>query len=324
MNIPTKKTLYTLNEDAPIPQELISIFSEKGAIFVRSLVHLALDEDAPDLTAEGIFQASDTAEAFLVARENTFVVGLPLIPLIFSVLGLEKSVIPISYGLSAYGLLSYELLVEEGSFVQNEQKVARIQGSTSLILKLERVLLNLVTHMSGIANLTSEYVKELQGTGVKLLDTRKTTPGHRYLEKYAVRMGGAYNHRMDLSHMLMIKNNHIDAAGSIKDAVHSLREMYCPCPSIVVECRNKQEILESIAVKPERILLDNMDVNMLQNLLPLIPSSIEAEISGGVNISNIRELALSSQERPADYISVGRITHSAPIADFSLRISRNT
>ncbi|MBP3731346.1 MAG: nicotinate-nucleotide diphosphorylase (carboxylating), partial [Mailhella sp.] len=130
------------------------------------------------------------------------------------------------------------------------------------------------------------------------------------------------NHRMDLAELLMIKDNHIDAAGTITRAVSALRRCYSPCPPIEVECRGRQEVEEAVACAPDRILLDNMDSKMLGVVLPLIPASIEAEISGGVTLDNIRELALSSSVRPADFISVGRITHSAPSADFSMRIER--
>ena len=127
---------------------------------------------------------------------------------------------------------------------------------------------------------------------------------------------------MNLADMLMIKDNHIDAAGSITAAVEALRMRYHPCPPIEVECRNEAEVREAVACRPERILLDNMGTELLAEVLPLIPRDIEAEISGGVTLETIRELALSSRERPADFISVGRITHSAPSADFSMKIER--
>ena len=167
-------------------------------------------------------------------------------------------------------------------------------------------------------------LRELEGTGVRLLDTRKTLPGFRHLEKYAVRVAGGVNHRMNLWEMLMVKDNHIDAAGSITRAVASLREHFHPCPPIEVECRGAAEVREAVACRPARILLDNMGSAELRNVLPLIPPEIEAEISGGVTLENIRELALSSRERPADFISVGRLTHSAPSADFSMRMERRT
>jgi len=200
--------------------------------------------------------------------------------------------------------------------------VATLEGGTVLLLRAERVILNLVCHLSGVANLTRLYADQLEGTGVRLLDTRKTLPGHRHLEKYAVRVGGGHNHRLNLADMLMIKDNHADAAGSITAAMAALRDRYHPCPPIEVECRTEEEVLEAVACQPERILLDNMPIPLLARVLPLIPSAIEAEISGGVDLNSIRALALACPARPADFISVGRITHSAPVADFSMRMER--
>lgn len=283
-----------------------TIFGHEEALYIREIVRLALNEDKEDLTSQGIFAKNDMSVAKLISRQDTLVVGLPLIQIIFEILNEPSS--------------SYTVEVKEGDFVVAESLVATLTGTTILLLKAERVILNFITRMSGIANMTNAYVQKLEGTGVKLLDTRKTLPGHRYLDKYAVRMAGGENHRMHLAHMLMIKNNHADAAGSITDAVHKLRAAYTPCPPLIVECRDEKEVREAVLVNPDRILLDNMDINSLANNLPRIPKNIQAEISGGVTINNIRELALSSTIRPADYISVGRITHSAPIADFSLRI----
>ena len=287
------------------------IFGVTGAQHVRSIVRLALLEDEKDLTSDGIFSSSDMSEGKLIARENTCIVGLPLISLIFQELGV-KDVEQV-----------YKIHVKEGDYLKDNDIAVTFKSSTATLLKAERIILNFITHLSGIANLTKLFLKELEGTPVQLLDTRKTLPGHRYLDKYAVRTAGAKNHRIHLSDMLMVKNNHVDAAGSITCAVEKLRMTYTDtCPPIIVECRDKAEVLEAVSVHPNRILLDNMDTETLAQNLPLIPKSIEAEISGGVNIRTVRNLALSSSIRHADFISVGLITHSAPIADFSLRINR--
>ena len=292
-----------------IPADTAAILSEKASTFAADLICMALEEDGPDLTSLGIFTPQEAASAYIVAKQRTLVVGLPLISLVFSVIGMDPQ--------------DWRAEVTEGSLVEAGTVVARLQGHTIQLLKAERVILNLMTHLSGVANLTREYVEKLEGTGVRLLDTRKTLPGHRYLEKYAVRVAGGVNHRMNLADMLMIKDNHIDAAGSITKAVESLRNRYQPCPPIEVECRNAAEVREAVECRPERILLDNMGPGLLSEVLPLIPHEIEAEISGGVTLETIRELALSSRERPADFISVGRITHSAPSADFSMKMDRN-
>ena len=289
---------------------LEEIFGEVGKRHVRSIIRLALEEDEKDLTSDGVFLSSDISEGRLIAREDTLIVGLPLIPIIFQELGIQNVD------------ELYTMHAKDGDFLKNNEVAVSFKSSTATLLKAERIILNFITHLSGVANFTKLFLKELDGSSTKLLDTRKTLPGHRYLEKYAVRVAGAKNHRMHLADMLMIKNNHVDAAGSISCVVEKLRDTYKDkCPPIIIECRNKEEVLEAVATKPTRILLDNMDIDTLALNLPLIPKDIEAEISGGVNLSTIRSLAFSSTIRPADYISVGCITHSAPIADFSLRIN---
>ena len=292
-----------------VPADTAAVFSDTACEFAVGLIGMALDEDGPDLTSLGIFPPEEESRAYIVAKERTLVVGLPLISLVLAVIGMKPD--------------SWTAEVKEGSLVEKGTVVARLHGRTMELLKAERVILNLMTHLSGVANLTRSYVERLEGTGVRLLDTRKTLPGHRYLEKYAVRVAGGVNHRMNLADMLMIKDNHIDAAGSITRAVEALRGRYSPCPPIEVECRDEAEVREAVACRPERIMLDNMGVEQLSVVLPLIPREMEAEISGGVTLETIRELALSSRERPADFISVGRITHSAPSADFSMKMERN-
>jgi nicotinate-nucleotide pyrophosphorylase (carboxylating) len=299
-----------LHVDAPfvIPEDTAAALSATACDFTAELIRMALEEDGPDLTSLGIFPPLECSSAYIVAKQRTIVIGLPLISLVLSIIGMEPT--------------AWTAEVHEGSFVEAGTIVARLHGHTIQLLKAERVILNLMTHLSGVGNLTREYIQQLHGTGVRLLDTRKTLPGQRYLEKYAVRVAGGHNHRLNLSEMLMIKDNHIDAAGSISKAVKALRFRYQPCPPIEVECRNIEEVREAVACHPERILLDNMDVEILSKALPLIPHSIEAEISGGVSLDTIRMLALACRERPADFISVGRITHSAPSADFSMKMER--
>ena len=291
-----------------VPADTAAVLSETACDFAAELIRIALEEDGPDLTSLGIFPPKEISSAYIVAKQRTVVVGLPFISLVLSIVGMDAD--------------SWTAEVEEGSIVESGTVVARLHGHTIQLLKAERIILNLMTHLSGVGNMTREYAEKLEGTGVRLLDTRKTLPGQRYLEKYAVRVAGGCNHRMNLSDMLMIKDNHIDAAGSITKAVSALRDRYSPCPPIEVECRNAEEVREAVACHPERIMLDNMDTHQLAEVLPLIPRDIEAEISGGVNLDTIRPLALACPERPADFISVGRLTHSAPSADFSMKMER--
>jgi len=291
--------------------QLFTEFFAAGArVFLYAALDLALAEDGVDLTSQGIFAREARAHALIVAKETSLVAGLPLIPLIMD--RCEPS--PAAWHGRA--------LVVEGELVAPGRELVHMEGSALGLLKAERVMLNFLSRLSGIAYLTRRYVNELEGTGVKLLDTRKTMPGLRWPDKYAVLAGGGHNHRRTLSEMLMIKDNHIDAAGSIREAVARLRGMYgASCPPMEVECRDLAELREALDSGVERVMLDNMDIPALAAALPLIPPQVEAEVSGGVTLENIRALALASSRRP-DFISVGRITHSAPAADFSMRISR--
>jgi nicotinate-nucleotide pyrophosphorylase (carboxylating) len=207
-------------------------------------------------------------------------------------------------------------LVPEGSRVRAGDGVCRLDGSAAAILKAERVIINYLAHLSGIADLTALFAERMRGSGTRLLDTRKTLPGLRYPEKYAVRVGGGHNHRMNLAQMLMLKDNHVDRAGGIVPAVALLRRTYSPCPPIVVECRTEEEVDQAVAAQVERILLDNMKPESLTSALRRIPRGIETEISGGVSLESIGELVGLG----ADYISVGSLTNAARSKDLSLRI----
>lgn len=287
-----------------------TFFTGTALAYLEKAIHLALDEDGADLTSLAAFTSSDTLVADIVAKEPTLVVGLPIAAMV-----MDSCPNPAPY--------SIEFFCQEGDLIPVGTIAARITGTAHHVLKAERVILNFITHLSGIANLTARYVAALEGTGTTLLDTRKTLPGLRYPEKYAVRMGGGGNHRANLAEMLMLKDNHIDAAGSITAAVACLREHYTPCPPIEVECRTIDEVLEASRCHVDRIMLDNMPVDMLHEALSHIPTDIETEVSGGVTLESIRQLALASPLGP-HFISVGRLTHSAPIADFSMRINKES
>lgn len=279
-------------------------FTPKAMEMLIKDINLALEEDGPDLTSEGIFEPDYILEANLVAKEDTFIVGLPLIGIVLKRLNAP---------------FSWKPLIKEGSEAKKGDVVAVIKAPAAVLLKAERIILNYMTHLSGIANLTNKYVKELTGTGVKLLDTRKTLPGLRWLEKYAVQMAGGHNHRMSLTDMLMLKDNHIDGAGSITEAIAMLRNKYQPCPPIEVECRTKSDVLEALLARADRIMLDNMSEEVMRESLTLAPENVEIEISGGVTLDNIRNMATCCERKP-DYISAGRLTHSAKAADLSMKI----
>ncbi|MGE4299347.1 MAG: carboxylating nicotinate-nucleotide diphosphorylase [Desulfovibrionaceae bacterium] len=294
-------------------------FQLKARKYLIGAISLALEEDGHDLTSLGIFNLEETLHARIIAKEDTLVAGLPVIPLV-----LERC--------APKGSFSYEILAEEGSRVTpdpghppdyppsyppNYPVVATMSGPAAALLKAERVILNFVTHLSGIANLTSRYVAAMGDTRTRLLDTRKTLPCLRYPEKYAVLVGGGCNHRLNLEEMLMPKDNHVDRAGGITPTVTALRKAYTPCPPIEVECRTLADVDEAVACGVNRIMLDNMDLDTMRQALARIPESIESEVSGGVTLETIAAIAAIGP----DFISVGRITHSAPAADFSMRVS---
>ena len=294
--------------------EFSEYFQGEARTHLLSILELSLAEDGPDLTTEGVFGPGDRLQAIIVAKEQTIIAGLPVIPLVMDLCAAHPE--ELSY--------TWQSLAKEGEEVAKGSIVARISGPARQVLRAERVILNFVSHLCGIANLTRRYAEKLEGTGVRLLDTRKTMPGLRYPDKYAVLCGGGHNHRRNLAEMLMLKDNHIDAAGSMTKAVELLRGRYNPCPPIEVECRNLDEINEAVACRVDRIMLDNMTPDMLPEALEMIPSSIETEISGGVSLDTIRVYATVSTVRKPDFISVGRITHSAVTADLSMRIAKES
>lgn len=307
-NISTTSGLETQSMHAT---NFSNFFSGGAGLHLMRAIRDSLAEDGPDLTSNAVFAPGDTLRAAIVAKEGTLLAGLPIVPLVLNETARLED-----------GGWSYSDHAEEGSFLAAGTTVVSLAGSARILLKAERIILNFICHLSGIANLTRSYVNALAGTGVRLLDTRKTLPGLRYPEKYAVLVGGGCNHRKNLGELLMLKDNHIDAAGGMASAVAALRAAYDPTPPIEVECRTLEEVTEAVACKVSRVMLDNMGPQMIWQALDLVPGSIEVEISGGVTLSNIAELARSGEGRKADFISVGRLTHSAPAADFSMRISR--
>lgn len=280
-------------------------FDDHRRTLLHRLVDLALEEDGRDLTSEALFAPTSILHASITAKEEAIVAGLPLIGIVLERAGHPEP--------------GVTLLAADGEVVQAGQEVARMQGPAPILLKAERVIMNFICHLSGVANMTRRFVRLVEGTGVGVLDTRKTAPGQRYLEKYAVRLGGGHNHRLNLEEMLMLKDNHIDQAGSITAAVRALRAAYADCPPLEVECRTLDDVREAVSLSPQRIMLDNMPLDMAAKALSLIPAHIESEISGNVSLASIRALA----ELGPTYISTGAITHSAPVADFSMRLTQS-
>ncbi len=289
-----------------LDNKLFNSFFQKDALqFLLQSIDIALAEDGQDLTTMALFSPEEHLRAWIIAKEKSLIAGLPLIKIIFSRIKEGQNV-------------QVHNLVPEGSEVEPRQQITIMEGSAPCLLKAERIILNFLTHLSGIANLTNKFVQKLQGTKTKLLDTRKTLPGLRYPEKYAVRIGGGINHRLNLEQMLMLKDNHIDRAGGISIAVKKLRYTYSPCPPIEVECRTLGEVKGAVQCNADRIMLDNMTPSDISTALEHIPSKIETEISGKVTLANIDQFA----QLGANYISVGCLTHSATISDLSMTISK--
>lgn len=293
-----------MSAESTAPASLFDTFFQAEAkLFLLAGIRIALSEDGKDLTSLGLFTDKDLATAHIVAKDHAVVAGLPLIALIMEFAG---------------GEFQHMLNVDEGDRVAPGTLITAIQGPATHLLRTERVILNYLCHLSGVATLTAKYVEALKGTRTTLLDTRKTLPGLRYPEKYAVLVGGAKNHRLNLAEMLMVKDNHIDRAGGIKPAVEKLRAAYgADCPPIEVECRTVAEVEQAAACKVQRIMFDNMDLPTMREALSRVPEGIETEASGNVTLETIGEIGKVGP----DYVSVGRITHSAPTADLSMKIS---
>lgn len=280
---------------------MLATFPAAAQQRLRQLIAMALDEDGPDRTTEAVFGPHDTLTAAIVAKAPTVVAGLPLVGLVFEALEAPCAV---------------TLAAQDGEAVAAGTTLARLAGPARAILKAERVILNFLQRLCGVASLTRAFVDAVAGTGVRILDTRKTTPGMRFLEKYAVRMGGGTNHRLGLDDMLMLKDTHIDRAGSITAAVAALRAVHGNRLPLEIECRTLAEVDEALALAPSRIMLDNMDIPTLRQALARIGTAVETEVSGNVTLATVRAIA----ELGPTFISVGSLTHSAPAADLSLRI----
>lgn len=272
---------------------------------IDSLIDLALDEDVAfgDVTSESIFAVDDTSKARILAREDMVVCGLDIAKRVF------KRVDP---------TLTIDMKAKDGDQVSEGNAVLIVEGSTISILTAERTALNFLQRLSGIASFSRRFADTAlkAATGVRIVDTRKTTPGWRALEKYAVRCGGCYNHRSSLSEHVLIKENHITAAGSLTKAVKMARDLAPHCAKIEVETENLDDVQEALEAGAEVIMLDNMSPAQIRDAVALIDRKAIVEISGGVRLSTMADYALPG----VDVISVGALTHSAPAADFSMII----
>lgn len=273
-------------------------------MMIEKIIQLALEEDLGlgDITSDNIFSPADRARAHVVAKEDLVLCGMDLARQVFWLV--DEQVI-------------FTPLKQDGEFVKKGEKVLSLEGRTLSILKGERTALNLMQRLSGIATASREYVEIAKPYGVMVVDTRKCHPGMRKLDKYAVRCGGARNHRMSLSDSVMIKDNHIAAAGSITAAVARIKAAIGHTPKIEVETTNLKEVEEALNAGADIIMLDNMTPQQAAEAVKFIAGRALTEISGGITKEN---LAAYCQAKP-DVISSGALTHSVPSKDLSLKIT---
>jgi nicotinate-nucleotide pyrophosphorylase (carboxylating) len=264
--------------------------------FVRATLAEDLG-DGGDITSEAVIPAEARFTGVMDSRDAIIVAGLPIAEAFFRALDPDVSI---------------ERLVADGDQVAAGTDLMRLKGKGRAMLTAERSALNTVQHLSGIATMTRAYVDKIAGTGAILLDTRKTIPGLRLLEKYATRMGGATNHRMGLWDAAMIKDNHVAVAGSVAEAVR--RAVDAGIERIIVEVDRVDQIEPALAAGATHLLLDNMDAPTLRGAVTLVGGRVPTEASGGVRLDTIRAIA----ETGVTYISVGRLTQSAPAADIGL------
>ncbi|MCG6552333.1 MAG: carboxylating nicotinate-nucleotide diphosphorylase [Candidatus Magnetominusculus sp. LBB02] len=256
-----------------------------------------------DITTEMTIEAESRSEAVLIAKEDTVVAGLPFFKAAFNIVGTG---------------VETRALVGEGQLVSKGEIIAKLQGSTRQILTAERVSLNIMQRLCGIASLTRQFVMAVAGLPVKIVDTRKTAPNMRYMEKYAVRIGGGDNHRFGLYDGILIKDNHIKAAGGISKAIERVNKAPL-LTKIEVEVKNLEELREALATRADIIMLDNMDTAAMRQAVGIARAGraeVLLEASGNVTFLSVREIA----ETGVDIISTGYITHSARAADISLKI----
>jgi nicotinate-nucleotide pyrophosphorylase (carboxylating) len=267
---------------------------------VTPLIRRAFDEDLPDITSEAIFDPSQRGRARFIAKAEGVFCGLIFAEATFALLDPTSSFRPV---------------IKDGDPVKPRDVIAEVEAGVIALLSGERTALNFIQRASGIATATRRYVDAVAGTQAKIYDTRKTAPGLRLLDKYAVRCGGGENHRVGLHDMFLVKNNHIDAAGSITAALERIRATKQPQP-IMVEVRDLAELDEALALAPDFILLDNMSTETMAEAVRRTGGRIPLEASGGITLQTIRAIA----ETGVDRISLGALTHSVTGLDISMRV----
>ena len=266
------------------------------------LIRMALAEDitSEDISTNAVMREAKQGEVDLICKEDGIIAGLSVFKRVFTLLDADTEII---------------FFCQDGDEVKQGQKMGVVRGDIRVLLSGERTALNYLQRMSGIATYTHSVAELLKGTGIKLLDTRKTTPNNRIFEKYAVKAGGGYNHRYNLSDGVLLKDNHIGAAGSVAKAIEMAKE-YCPfVRKIEIEVENLDMVKEAADAGADIIMLDNMSHDDMKEAIRIIDGRAETECSGNVTRENIAKLI----DLGVDYISSGALTHSAPIMDISLK-----
>ncbi|MGA9750095.1 MAG: carboxylating nicotinate-nucleotide diphosphorylase [Nocardioides sp.] len=291
----------TAYDDLPrtLQEQLGSAGLEPRAVY--EAVVRALEEDQPgeDVTSEATIDPLEVSTADLVARADGVVAGLATAELVFSaVVGPDLEISP---------------LVEDGGAVRRGDVLLTVTGPTLRLLTAERTALNFLCHLSGVASSTALWVRALDGTGARVRDTRKTTPGFRSLEKYAVRCGGGVNHRATLSDQALVKDNHVLAAGGVVAAYEAVRTRYPDLP-VQVEVTTLDQLRELLVVGCDQILLDNMSTAQMAEAVQVCGGRARLEASGGLDLARAREVA----ETGVDFLAVGALTHSAPVLDIAM------
>ena len=278
---------------------------------IDSIIDIALNEDTGhgDVTSESLIPVELTGKAILLVKEKGILAGMDVARRVF------QKIDP---------LLKIEIIIEDGKAIAPRDVVGVISGSVLSILKAERVALNFLQRLSGIASLTSRYVAEVRGTRARIYDTRKTTPGMRSLEKYAVRVGGGKNHRQHLGDAILIKDNHIAvlrATGMTLKEIISKARANAPAGIVLeVEVTNPEEARDALEAGADMILLDNMSPEVMQEVVEMAAGQIELEASGGITLENVRQVAMTGVNR----VSIGALTHSFTALDISLEIESQT
>lgn len=273
-----------------------------NAFEIDKIILTGLKEDMPfgDITTDNLIDDTSQSEALLIAKDTGVIAGIDIAKRVFEII--DKDII-------------FDKKIEDGHRVKSGDVIAQIKGNTRALLKGERTALNLLQRLSGIATKTRELCEKIKDTNSKVVDTRKTTLGLRALEKYAVRVGGGYNHRFSLSDGVMIKDNHIKAAGGIKEAVKKIRKKIPHTIKIEVETETLEQVEEALEAGADIIMLDNMGVDKVRKAVKIINGSAISEASGNVNLDSIVEIAKTG----VDIISVGSLTHSVSAFDISMK-----